>query len=67
MSSTEQDDVDSLPRETLVENLKIVQNHIPKIIERLEKETEVLKQQLLSKDAEIAALKEQLAASNKKD
>lgn len=67
MSSTKQNDVESLPRETLVENLKIVQKHVPKIIDRLEKETEDLKQQLLSKDAEIAALKEQLAASSNKE
>lgn len=65
MSGSEADDLQSLPRETLIENLQIVRDHVPKIIDEkraLEHENQELKQALQQKDAEVEALKAQLAA-----
>jgi regulator of replication initiation timing len=65
MSGSKADDLESLPRETLIENLQIVKEHVPKIIDEkraLEHENEGLKQALQQKEAEIEALKAQLAA-----
>lgn len=67
MSSKQEDDYETMPRETLIENLQIVKEHVPKIIDRLEQENEDLKQQLATKDAELAALKEQLAEGSKNE
>jgi regulator of replication initiation timing len=64
MSASKTDDLQSLPRETLIENLQIVRDHVPKIIDEkraLEHENEELKQALQQKDAELEALKAQLA------
>lgn len=65
MSGSKADDLQSLPRETLIENLQIVRDHVPKIIDEkraLEHENQELKQALQQKDAEVEALKAQLAA-----
>jgi cell division septum initiation protein DivIVA len=64
MSGSKTDDLQSLPRETLIENLTIVRDHVPKIIDEkraLEHENDELKQALQQKDAELEALKAQLA------
>jgi regulator of replication initiation timing len=65
MSGSKADDLASLPRETLIENLQIIKEHVPKIIDEkraLEHENEGLKQALQQKEAELAALNAQLAA-----
>lgn len=55
------DSIAGASREVLEENLRIVQEHVPKLIDRLSAENQALRDEGAAKDARIAQLEAQLA------